>query len=123
MTSFNAVLTDTSHDKFPSSLKSMALDLCDDDFLKSKQSFDCQVCGRSFTRKDKLKNHCRIHTGDIFTCPVCQRTCLTKDALQRHMRIHTGEKPFKCTRCDYSASRKDHLRYHCMALHAVMLSN
>ncbi|XP_026683078.1 zinc finger protein Pegasus-like [Diaphorina citri] len=37
--------------------------------------------------------------------------------MKKHIRTHTGEKPFKCTHCRYSASRRDTLDHHIQVSH------
>ncbi|KAI8512127.1 hypothetical protein Bbelb_087660 [Branchiostoma belcheri] len=51
------------------------------------------------------------------TCPYCGYKTWHGGHMREHKRVHTGERPFKCKRCDYSASRVAHLNYHIMAKH------
>ena len=39
----------------------------------------------------------------------CEWRFARSDELTRHHRKHTGVKPFKCTHCERSFSRSDHL--------------
>lgn len=37
----------------------------------------------------------------LFECNVCGKKFTRKAHLKRHLRIHDPEKPFKCPHCDY----------------------
>ena len=47
--------------------------------------FDCEYCGKSFSRKDNLKRHgdCR---SNIKVCQPCGDIQMSGGALQRHLR-------------------------------------
>ncbi len=51
-------------------------------------------------------------------CSVCGRAFVEKSHLVRHERIHLEDKPFKCTLCDYSSTRRDKLKEHETKYHA-----
>lgn len=100
----------------------------------------CHFCSKSFTRKEHLTNHVRIHTGkthDLFSrflknknyqklkcllkiilgesphrCEFCQKTFTRKEHLTNHLRQHTGETPHICTICSKPFTRKEHLVNH-----------
>ncbi|ROT84501.1 Zinc finger and SCAN domain-containing protein 5B [Penaeus vannamei] len=45
-------------------------------------------------------------------CPYCVYSTARKDHLKKHIRVHTGEKPFACAHCPYRSSQKYNLKSH-----------
>ena len=55
-----------------------------------KKQFQCTFCHKSVDRLSHLKDHERIHTGEVpFECKTCKKRFKTKDSLKIHERIHT----------------------------------
>ena len=52
--------------------------------------FKCQECGKKFKRKEHLRDHIRVHTGErFFICDLCMKTFSTRGSLNRHKKnIH-----------------------------------
>ena len=51
-------------------------------------------------------------------CPICDYTASRKGHLKRHMEsVHEGKKPHKCSICDYTASQKGTLGQHIQSVH------
>lgn len=53
-----------------------------------------------------------------FPCPYCEKIFGQNVILVRHIRRHTGEKPFKCSICQASFTRKSSLVSHRLSKHA-----
>lgn len=51
------------------------------------------------------------------TCHICKRILSNRNNLKMHYRVHTGERPFKCTYCNYSATKGFNLRSHIKRKH------
>uniref|UniRef100_A0A8C0DDY5 Transcription factor IIIA n=1 Tax=Balaenoptera musculus TaxID=9771 RepID=A0A8C0DDY5_BALMU len=66
-----------------------------------KEDITCDVCQKTFKRKDFLKQHMRIHAPerDVCRCPRegCGRTYTTVFNLQSHiLSFHEEQRPFVC---------------------------
>lgn len=60
----------------------------------------CDICKKSFTRKEHFMNHVMWHTGETpHQCQVCGKKYTRKEHLANHMRSHTNDTPFRCEIC------------------------
>ncbi|CAH1119816.1 unnamed protein product [Phaedon cochleariae] len=73
----------------------------------------CDTCGKGFAQKNKLRVHCRVHTGfKPYSCTYCAKSFTKKDYLVMHERVHSGEKPYSCEYCGKCFSQGAPLRIH-----------
>ena len=80
----------------------------------------CNVCGKSFTRRETLIEHSYIHKPDEekpHRCENCGKGFYKIYDLQRHfVGIHSGARPFQCHLCGksfpWARSLSDHLQSH-----------
>ena len=70
----------------------------------------CDVCGKSVT-KGRITVHRRSHFAK-FPCPHCSKEFNRKENLRVHQRIHTGEKPYVCDICGKGFRQNIELRLH-----------
>ncbi|KAK0166299.1 hypothetical protein PV328_004732 [Microctonus aethiopoides] len=70
------------------------------DTIDTAKPYQCQHCGRRFTRPHEKVKHERIHTGEKpHACEVCGKTFRVSYCLTLHMRTHTGVRPYQCQHC------------------------
>ncbi|KAL0893233.1 hypothetical protein ABMA27_014838 [Loxostege sticticalis] len=88
--------------------------------------FTCQVCGSAFANPVELSRHGKCHlAGDPterhakrltqdkpYACTTCHKTFSRKEHLDNHVRSHTGETPYRCEFCAKTFTRKEHMVNH-----------
>ena len=57
----------------------------------------CEVCTKTFAKREHLTKHLRIHKSDNkrYSCEYCQKAFRDRYELVRHTRRHTGDFPFR----------------------------
>ncbi|XP_045469156.1 zinc finger protein 90-like isoform X2 [Harmonia axyridis] len=88
-----------------------------DNSLKNTPSVEklhvCDICNKSFKRREHLYQHIKLHTGfRPYTCEHCNKSFMRKEHLLRHMTSHSGQKNYTCNICEKSFSRNDNLLKH-----------
>ncbi|KAJ8258136.1 hypothetical protein GJAV_G00193540 [Gymnothorax javanicus] len=78
-----------------------------------EKPFECEVCHKRFSRRDKLNMHSRSHTGEKpHKCKHCAYAAADSSSLKKHLRIHYDERPFKCQICPYASRNSSQLTVH-----------
>ena len=76
---------------------------------RKENLYTCNVCEKSFGRKDNLKRH-QISHEKSHICNICGQSFGRHDLLTRHEKSH--EKIHTCNICGKSFGRQDNLRRH-----------
>ncbi|KAF4078654.1 hypothetical protein AMELA_G00201720 [Ameiurus melas] len=75
--------------------------------------FECELCHKRFSRRDKLNLHSRSHTGEKpHKCKHCTYAAADSSSLKKHLRVHYDERPFKCQICPYASRNSSQLTVH-----------
>ncbi|XP_076445323.1 uncharacterized protein LOC143283103 [Babylonia areolata] len=84
-----------------------------------EKAYECHVCLKKFTYKCNMKNHLRTHSDDKpFQCELCPRAFKCKQLLNNHRLVHNlSQSPFKCHICGKGLTRKFFLQRHCRQMH------
>lgn len=71
-------------------------------------------CMKEYLTKFNLKKHIEIaHIGKkLFVCEVCCKSLSSKQVLKEHMHIHQGIKSHKCSVCRKKFRHYSHLALH-----------
>ncbi|KAJ4426045.1 hypothetical protein ANN_27672 [Periplaneta americana] len=78
-----------------------------------KKRFECESCGRRYTRKNDLRIHTLVHSGLApYSCDVCGQGFTQLGSRRRHAALHRDERPFKCGQCGRSFRRSESLEIH-----------
>ncbi|XP_065225739.1 chorion transcription factor Cf2-like [Planococcus citri] len=105
------------------------------------QEFRCDICYRSYSRRDSLSRHKKIHTETkvylctycpskfrqhshllrhenthsnlrTFLCPICNRGFNHRDNRERHMKNHAAKNSYMCAHCKKNYRSKLNLKMH-----------
>jgi len=71
----------------------------------------CDICYKWFCSRRALKNHNRLHTGELpYECGVYGQRYVNSGRLARHRGVHT--RPFECSLCGQRFTQNCHLTAH-----------
>ncbi|CAH0548731.1 unnamed protein product, partial [Brassicogethes aeneus] len=60
-----------------------------------EKSHTCDICKKSFKRREHLYQHVKLHTGfRPYRCEMCNKAFMRKEHLLRHMTLHSGQKNY-----------------------------
>ena len=77
-----------------------------------RRIFECKVCAKQLTSKEKLSHHMNVHTGNKpYGCNLCSKTFASSANIYRHRQTNFPP-TFECKYCHKKLSRPSHLRAH-----------
>lgn len=82
--------------------------------------FICDLCGVSYSRKDRLKDHLLSHHIEkvkSYKCKFCDFSTHRETYLGVHVRLHTEEPKYSCTICEKTFITEVVLRAHIKNVH------
>ncbi|KAG0715757.1 Zinc finger protein 675 [Chionoecetes opilio] len=87
--------------------------------------YQCNKCPSTFTNPKYLTQHKkRVHDRKgAIRCEECNGTFKRKETLRSHMRIHTGEHPYVCDECGAAFNQRGTLTKHIRVHGNQVLSN
>ena len=86
--------------------------------MTSHNHFTCLVCLATFTSRNNMKRHIRLHTGvKPYSCHKCPESFSRNDDFKRHLLKHTFQKPFRCALCKTGYSDRACVKSHMMKEH------
>ena len=75
--------------------------------------YTCFVCLNTFTSRNNMTRHIRIHSGTKpYSCPRCPERFTRKDDVKRHILRHDYNKQFRCALCNMGYTEKTTMKVH-----------
>ncbi|KAH9505695.1 hypothetical protein Btru_055522 [Bulinus truncatus] len=78
---------------------------------KVQDGLKCKQCSAVLPHGQAVSEHA-LTMHNLFSCSFCFRTFTAKNNLKRHVRLHTGSRPYKCSQCPQTFARRDDLKGH-----------
>ena len=78
----------------------------------SHRSFECNICGKYFSKEPAFERHIKSHTGQPFKCKQCGQCFRRSTALISHTKSHAEKKLHQCEQCGKCFSRASNFRQH-----------
>ena len=83
------------------------------------EKYACKVCGKRFGSPKTRELHELSHKEPQFQCSICAKRLKSSYDLEAHEMEHRGVKPFPCSICGASFTRKGGLGQHLRGVHKI----
>ena len=78
----------------------------------SRRSFECNICGKYFSKEPAFERHIKSHKGQAFKCKQCGQCFRRSTALISHTKSHAEKELHQCKQCGKCFSRACNLCQH-----------
>lgn len=57
--------------------------------IETSENFQCNICGKKLSRRQRLKKHLEGHQGirELFQCPYCGQEFTWRESYNKHMKL------------------------------------
>ena len=87
--------------------------------VQKTKDYTCNICGKSYFRKQSLQRHMRYHSGTRpYKCPHCDYWCQELTNLNRHKQLHFSQRDYVCELCGAAFHVKRTLETHLLYKHS-----
>ncbi|KAK2719275.1 zinc finger protein 2-like [Artemia franciscana] len=80
------------------------------------ESFEYNSCKKRYTEQLRRDVHAQLCIGNTFQCEICGKTFTDRSSLSYHLKTHTDQRTFKCEVCPKLfrcfKTRKEHSKIH-----------
>lgn len=84
-----------------------------DDQAKSKRCLRCKQCRKTFSVRQDLAKHSRLHHIPQNICITCNEAFTNEKDFKLHMKMHSSNSWHGCSKCDFvSHNKKGLLKHH-----------
>ena len=91
--------------------------------MNSNVNIKCMICKKRFPEPLFNVHQCSRSGAESYECEICKKTFTENGILTKHKRVHTGEKPYECEICKKKFSTTSSLIVHKRLDHVMYVRN